>query len=499
MSSVKQEVAAILMDYTDKIPEQVYIDILNKLGEIPDHRDPKKASEIQLELDKANKTIYTLENENDIFRDENDDLVQSLADSDKNFYSLAKYFNRIVKNIPTVHNDSILLYDVSNMSKQEIVESIDSANRFIDNLDTVCRGQDRMRYTLNTGFSTNEGVGETDNILPSISNLFSTIDDADNELNQTFYNDSGEVIEKEDENIENFNEIDQDKEGVNNNSLNSRDEITLISVAEHLETLGNHEDAIKQYRDIIQFFPESYKTYYRLARIIDNTARFPADYDTAVGYYLTAISLNPEKNYSRCYNTIGIINEVNKKNYVGAEEAYRKAIEFDETHGHPCADVHFNLADLLQKCYRNEEAIAEYLIVLKETPKDIMARESIMKLLNIKFSSVKRRLIFTVEEEPANFEQLNTVVSEACYDCLVKKIINYFNGKINNYYGIMLIHEKNPFSEYTKSVNVKYSEKETKKIFTRDMRYSVFMKKEQEWKNTSNTFCREILAYQTLL
>ena len=88
MSSVKQEVAAILMDYTDKIPEQVYIDILNKLGEIPDHKDPKKASEIQLELDKANRTVYTLEEENDIFREENDDLVQSLADSEKNFYSL---------------------------------------------------------------------------------------------------------------------------------------------------------------------------------------------------------------------------------------------------------------------------------------------------------------------------------------------------------------------------------------------------------------------------
>ena len=471
MSSVKQEVAAILMDYTDKIPEQVYIDILNKLGEIPDHKDPKKASEIQLELDKANRKVYTLEEENDIFREENDDLVQSLADSEKNFYSLAKYFNRIVKNIPTVHNDSVLLYDVSNISKQEVVESIDSANRFIDNLDTVRSHHDRMRYTLDT----NDGLGETDDILPSISSLFSTSDEV---------------------------EIDQNKEDVNNNSLNSRDEITLISVAEHLETLGNYEDAIKQYRDIIQFFPESYKTYYRLARLIDNTARFPADYDTAVGYYLTAISLNPEKNYSRCYNNIGIINEVNKKNYVGAEEAYRKAIEFDETHGHPCADVHFNLADLLQKCYRNEEAIAEYLIVLKETPKDIMARESIMKLLNIKFSSVKRRLIFTVEEEPANFEQLNMVVSKSCYDCLVKKIINNFNGKINNYYGIMLIHEKNPFSEYTKRVNVKYSEKANKKIFARDMKYSVFMKKEQEWKNTSNTsntFNREILAYQTLL
>ena len=90
MSSVKQEVAAILMDYTDQIPEKVYMDILNKLGEIPDHKDPKKAAEIQLQLDKANRRIDTLEDENDIFREENDDMVQSLAESEKNFYNLAK-------------------------------------------------------------------------------------------------------------------------------------------------------------------------------------------------------------------------------------------------------------------------------------------------------------------------------------------------------------------------------------------------------------------------
>ena len=93
MSSVKQEVAAILMDYTDKIPEQDYIDILIRLGQIPDHKDPKKASEIQLELDKANKKIESLEDENDIFREENDDLVESLANSENRFNSLAHFYN----------------------------------------------------------------------------------------------------------------------------------------------------------------------------------------------------------------------------------------------------------------------------------------------------------------------------------------------------------------------------------------------------------------------
>lgn len=503
MSSVKQEVAAILMDYTDKIPEQVYMDILKRLGEIPDHKDPKKAAEIQLELDKANKTIDTLEDENDIFREENDDLVQSLADSEKNFYSLAKYFNRIVKNIPTVHNDSILLYDVSNISKQEVAESIDSANRFIDNLDTVRRHHDRMRYTLDT----NDGLGETDDILPSIGSLFSTNDEVELETNDPVYNDSAEAIEKEDETIENSMEIEQNKEDSPSNILDWRDETTLMGVALQLERVGNYEDAIKQYRDIIACFPKSAKSYYRLAILIDNTARNLADHDTAMGYYLTAISLNPEKNYSRCYNNIGIILEI-KKDVVGAEIAYRKAIQFDETHNCPCPDTHYNLADLLQKCSRNKEAITEYLNVLKYSPKDIIARESIMKLLNVKFNNVRRQLIFTNEDESINFEKLmefdgrqlkiiNNIQSIACVDCLVNKIINNFNGKINNYYGTLLIHENN--HKYTKSVIEKSNEKANKKIFTRDMKYSVQMKKEQEWKNTSNTFYKEILPYQTLI
>ena len=54
MSSIKQELAAILMDYTDVIPDQKYIEILERLGQIPDHKDPKKAIEIQQELDKEN-------------------------------------------------------------------------------------------------------------------------------------------------------------------------------------------------------------------------------------------------------------------------------------------------------------------------------------------------------------------------------------------------------------------------------------------------------------
>ncbi len=43
--SLRQELAVILMDHSDERPEQTYMDILNKLGAIPDHRDPIGAAD----------------------------------------------------------------------------------------------------------------------------------------------------------------------------------------------------------------------------------------------------------------------------------------------------------------------------------------------------------------------------------------------------------------------------------------------------------------------
>ena len=58
------------MDYTDKIPDQVYIDILNRVAEIPDHIDPRQAGEIQQELDDTNVELRVQTERNDILVDE---------------------------------------------------------------------------------------------------------------------------------------------------------------------------------------------------------------------------------------------------------------------------------------------------------------------------------------------------------------------------------------------------------------------------------------------
>lgn len=70
MSTAKQELAAILMDFADKIPDQVYINILNRVGKIPDHIDPRQAGEIQKELDDTNVELRVQTERNDILVDE---------------------------------------------------------------------------------------------------------------------------------------------------------------------------------------------------------------------------------------------------------------------------------------------------------------------------------------------------------------------------------------------------------------------------------------------
>ena len=101
-----------------------------------------------------------------------------------------------------------------------------------------------------------------------------------------------------------------------------------------------------------------------------------------------------------------------------------------------------------------------------------------MKLLNIKFHRVKRRrLVFEdiIKFNGSKLEIVNNIQSRACLDCLVKRLINNFDCKINNYYGSLLLHENN--HEYTKNIIEKGYEKMNKKILLRDMKYTKVKRK----------------------
>ena len=100
MSSMKQELSAILMDYTDVIPDQKYLKFLKDLGQIPDE-DPKKAIEIQQELDEANSRLEILDDTqfeleecqrnyailNEVFEEQKMELIEAK----KNFEYLSQF------------------------------------------------------------------------------------------------------------------------------------------------------------------------------------------------------------------------------------------------------------------------------------------------------------------------------------------------------------------------------------------------------------------------
>ena len=98
MSSIRQELAAILMDFTDEMTDQSYREILSRLSKIPDHKDPKKAFEIQKELDAAIEVTSMLKDENEVLSDELD-LANKQAINYRNRYLASK------KNIAKLKKD----------------------------------------------------------------------------------------------------------------------------------------------------------------------------------------------------------------------------------------------------------------------------------------------------------------------------------------------------------------------------------------------------------
>jgi len=139
MSSVKQEVAAILMDYTDKIPEQVYIDILNKLAQIPDHKDPKKAVEIQKELDETKENLSMLEDERDLLTEEIQSEIDVREEWQNAGRSLAFLCEKIFNKKPTFDGTKVI-YDVDNMD--EVDKNINKVNGFLNSLEDWKKDQE---------------------------------------------------------------------------------------------------------------------------------------------------------------------------------------------------------------------------------------------------------------------------------------------------------------------------------------------------------------------
>ena len=167
MSSVKQEVAAILMDYTDRIPDEVYIGILNQLSNIPDHKDPKKASEIQKELDNTQNKLSILTDRNYALLDDIDYLNKQLDIADKRA-DFENHFKNILKEkYSYIYRRMIWLEKMC----EEMYE--EDNNRLLTKSEYTDYGFDIIHK--------DDETKQTDKILSNIASLFDTKDDSEEE------------------------------------------------------------------------------------------------------------------------------------------------------------------------------------------------------------------------------------------------------------------------------------------------------------------------------
>ena len=221
MSALKQEVAAILMDYTDKIPEQVYMDILNRLGKIPDHKDPRKAAEIQKDLDEANQNVSMLEDERELLIEEVHNEKQLRKEWQTVGRSLAFLCEKIFNKKPTIKGTKII-YDISTMD--EVDRNIDKVNGFLNNLeewkkDKNIEVEESFIYngTNDVDENMSENLDESDplpedmreelrDLLDDRRNSLYVSEDEDSEIEDSDYEDEEEP-EKDGEDLPSFSSL----------------------------------------------------------------------------------------------------------------------------------------------------------------------------------------------------------------------------------------------------------------------------------------------------
>ena len=139
MSSLRQELAAILMDYTDEISDQSYRDILQKLSEIPNHKDPKKANEIQKQLDKTIEITSMLKDENEILSEELDQANKEASDYRKKYLSSKRNNTKLKKEL------NLKLAELDN-EKQNIVAIKKEEEDFYNNQNAYLLSQFRVDF-----------------------------------------------------------------------------------------------------------------------------------------------------------------------------------------------------------------------------------------------------------------------------------------------------------------------------------------------------------------
>ena len=188
MSSVKQEVAAILMDFTEQMPEHVYMEILRQLGNIPEHKDPKTAAEIQKELDRVSKENTELDEENDLLREEVENLRDETDELCVCMNNMAFKMERVMSCDPSFEDDNVIMFETNEESKsfkeralygRLLLELFNEwRNRVEDDMENDSNKDealiDNSNYDEMTIEPSNIGTGETTNELEPINVYYGT-------------------------------------------------------------------------------------------------------------------------------------------------------------------------------------------------------------------------------------------------------------------------------------------------------------------------------------
>ena len=227
MSSLKQEVAAILMDYTDKIPEQVYMNILNRLGKIPDHKDPRKAAEIQKDLDEANQNVSMLEDERELLIEEVHNEKQLRKEWQTVGRSLAFLCEKIFNKKPTIEGTKII-YDISTMD--EVDRNIDKVNGFLNNLEEWKKDKNievDESFIYNGTNDVDESMSQNlDESNPLPEDMWEDLRDLlDDRRNSLYVSEDEDNEDKEIEDIHYEDEEEAEKNGEDQQTLSSLPEI----------------------------------------------------------------------------------------------------------------------------------------------------------------------------------------------------------------------------------------------------------------------------------
>jgi tetratricopeptide (TPR) repeat protein len=145
-----------------------------------------------------------------------------------------------------------------------------------------------------------------------------------------------------------------------------------LDLSDALVELRQYPNAERALRDTIQALPDSGRAHHKLGRLYQRQNQSLE----ALGELEAAAGLNPLIGLNRVLQTIGAINAA-QQNFDAAIEAYSERVDV-----HPNdADAHEALGYTYSRVERNDEALAEFVVVLLLKPDRTNAYVSISQLL----------------------------------------------------------------------------------------------------------------------